>query len=214
VERRLVKRTFDVTMSVAALLLLSPVLLSIAVWVKLDSKGSVLYSGERIGRFGKPFRMRKFRTMVANAEAIGGPNTPQDDPRITRLGHFLRRHKLDELPQFINVLNGTMSIVGPRPEVPQYVELFSDEEREVLLSVRPGITDLATLWNSDESSLLEGSEDPEKMYFEQIWPEKHRLQLEYVRNRSLWLDIKIILLTAKGMTIDRFWHTHDPASAA
>src|SRR5579884_3529688 len=163
----------------------------------------VLYKGVRVGLHGRPFKIYKFRTMVADAERIGGPNTPRDDPRITRVGRWLRRFNLDELPQFLNVLRGEMSIVGPRPEVPQYVVHFTEVERAIL-SVRPGITDWATLWVRDEGKLLEGSEDPERTYMERVWPEKHRLQLEYVRNHSLRVDVQIMLLTLKVHLFDRF----------
>ena len=146
--------------------------------------------------------MYKFRTMVVNADKIGGPSTPADDPRITRIGRWLRRFNLDELPQFLNVLKGEMSIVGPRPEVPQYVAMFTEEER-LILTVRPGITDWATLWIRDEGKILAGSNDPEKTYMEKIWPEKHRLALQYIRKHSLWVDLEIMLKTLKVL-FDRF----------
>jgi lipopolysaccharide/colanic/teichoic acid biosynthesis glycosyltransferase len=132
--------------------------------------------------------------MVVNAENIGGPSTADDDPRITGIGKFIRKYKLDELPQLINVLKGEMSVVGPRPEVPFYVNMFTEEEKAIL-SVRPGITDWASLWNPDEGAILAGSPDPEKAYMEKIRPEKIRLQLKYVRERSFWVDLKIIFQT-------------------
>jgi len=135
--------------------------------------------------------MMKFRTMVANADRIGGSSTPDDDPRITRVGRWLRRYKLDELPQLVNVLKGEMSIVGPRPEVPEYVAMLTEDEREIL-SVRPGMTDWASIWNSDEGAALAGSDDPERTYLEKIRPEKIRLQREYIRRRSFWVDMRII----------------------
>jgi lipopolysaccharide/colanic/teichoic acid biosynthesis glycosyltransferase len=138
--------------------------------------------------------MIKFRTMVMNADKIGGSSTADDDPRITKIGKILRKYKLDELPQLINVMRGEMSLVGPRPEVPFYVNLFTDEEKEIL-RVRPGITDWASVWNSDEGALLAGSPDPDKTYMECIRPEKIRLQLKYVREASLWNDIVIISQT-------------------
>lgn len=193
-----IKRAFDIVFSLAALLLIAPLLLLIAVVIKLNAPGPVFYRGARIRRFGRPFRIFKFRTMVVNAEEIGGPSTADDDPRITRLGRLLRKYKLDELPQFINVLKGEMSIVGPRPEVPQYVEMYSQEEEEIL-TVRPGITDWASLWDIDEGAVLEGSQDPEKTYLEEIRPEKIRLQLEYVHNHSLWVDLKIIAKTVRAL---------------
>lgn len=131
---------------------------------------------------------------MVNAEKFGGPSTADDDPRITGIGRFLRKYKLDELPQLINVLKGEMSLVGPRPEVPHYVDMFTEEEKAIL-SVRPGITDWASIWNSDEGALLEGSLDPEKTYMERIRPEKVRLQLKYIKERSFWIDLKIILQT-------------------
>jgi lipopolysaccharide/colanic/teichoic acid biosynthesis glycosyltransferase len=188
------KRLFDVVVSSAGMVLLSPVFLAIALVIKLKDRGPVFYRAKRIGRLGKPFRLLKFRTMVVNADKIGGPSTADDDPRITRVGKFLRKHKLDELPQLINVLLGEMSLVGPRPEVAQYVEMFTEEEKEIL-SVRPGITDWASLWNRDEGALLAGSPDPERTYLERIRPEKIRLQLEYVRKRDFWVDLAILFRT-------------------
>ena len=146
--------------------------------------------------------MYKFRTMVVDADKIGGPSTAGDDPRLTRLGRFLRRHKLDELPQLINVCKGEMSLVGPRPEVPHYVDMFTEQEK-LILTVRPGIADWASVWNSDEGEILAGSPDPEKTYMEVLRPEKIRLQLEYVRKRSLWADFKIIGQTLATMMFRR-----------
>jgi lipopolysaccharide/colanic/teichoic acid biosynthesis glycosyltransferase len=147
-----------------------------------------------MGLGGRPFQMLKFRTMIQNAERVGGTSTSVDDPRITKIGKLLRKYKLDELPQLLNVLKGEMSMVGPRPEVPGYVQLYSEEER-LILTVPPGLTDWATLWNVDEGNVLAGSSDPDKMYLESIRPIKIRLQLEYVRNRSLWTDVKILVQT-------------------
>ena len=192
----MLKRWVDMILSSVALIILSPLFFVVAILIKLDSHGPVFFRGTRIGKDGSPFRIYKFRTMVDNAEKIGGPSTPADDPRLTKIGKILRRYNLDELPQFINVLNGEMSIVGPRPEVPQYVKIFTEEEREIL-TVRPGITDWASIWNPDEGAVLAGSDDPEKEYLEKIWPEKHRLELEYVRNRSFLIDCKIMLKTLK-----------------
>ncbi len=192
----MVKRTFDFIHSLLGLLLLSPVLLLIGIVIKLDSRGPVFYRGARVGRYGREFRLFKFRTMVVNADKIGGPSSANDDPRITRLGRFLRRYKLDELPQLINVVLGDMSLVGPRPEVPQYVALFDERERAIL-SVKPGITDWASIWNSDEGSVLAGAADPERVYMEQIRPHKIRLQLQYVAQRSFWVDLMILAQTLK-----------------
>lgn len=190
----LTKRTLDVICSFVGLVLLSPLLVAVALAIKLQDGGSVFYRGVRIGRNGTPFRIFKFRTMVLDAERLGGPSTAGDDPRLTKVGRFLRKYKLDELPQLLNVLAGEMSLVGPRPEVPQYVALFTPEERSIL-SVRPGITDWASLWNSDEAAVLAGSSDPERTYLEKIRPEKIRLQLEYVRKRSFWVDLSILFQT-------------------
>lgn len=190
----LLKRAFDFSSSLIGLILVSPVLLTIAILIKKEDGEAVFYRGVRVGRFGKLFRVFKFRTMVLNAEKLGGPSTADDDPRITKMGRFVRKFKLDELPQLINVLKGEMSIVGPRPEVQMYVDMFTEEERAIL-SVRPGITDWASIWNPDEGAILVGSPDPEKTYMEKIRPEKIRLQLKYVRERSFWNDLKIIAQT-------------------
>ena len=196
------KRLLDMICAIAGLLLLFPLMLLVALGVKLDSPGPVFYRGRRAGRFGKTFAIFKFRTMVVNAEKVGGPSTPDDDPRLTRIGRFLRRYKLDELPQLLNILQGEMSLVGPRPEVPLYVALLSPAERKVILSVRPGITDWASLWNSDEGAVLAESPDPENFFLARIRPEKVRLQLEYVRRRSFLVDLAIILRTI-GVVIFR-----------
>lgn len=188
------KRACDFILSFVGLLLLSPVLLAIAAALKGSSPGPIVYRGLRVGRWGRPFHILKFRTMVVDAERIGGSSTADDDPRITRVGKLLRKYKLDELPQLINVLKGEMSLVGPRPEVPQYVAMFTNEE-QLILAVRPGITDLASLWNADEGSFLAGSKDPEKTYLEVIRPNKIRLQLEYVRRQSFVTDLQIIWKT-------------------
>jgi lipopolysaccharide/colanic/teichoic acid biosynthesis glycosyltransferase len=190
------KRLFDVLSSAIGLLVLVPVLAAVAAAIKVESAGPVFYRGLRAGRYGKPFRIFKFRTMVMNADKIGGPSSSEDDPRITRVGGFLRRYKLDELPQLLNVLKGQMSLVGPRPEVLQYVALFNTEEKAIL-SVSPGITDWASIANPDEGVRLAGSPDPEKTYLEEIRPEKLRLQLEYVRSHSFGTDMRILLETLK-----------------
>jgi lipopolysaccharide/colanic/teichoic acid biosynthesis glycosyltransferase len=190
----MLKRAFDFLSSLLGLIVVSPVLLIIAILIKREDGGSVFYRGVRVGRFGKTFRIFKFRTMVVNAEKLGGPSTADDDPRVTKMGKFIRKYKLDELPQVINVLKGEMSVVGPRPEVQMYVDMFKEEEK-IILSVRPGITDWASIWNPDEGAILAGSPDPEKTYMEKIRPEKIRLQLKYVKERSFLVDIKIILET-------------------
>jgi lipopolysaccharide/colanic/teichoic acid biosynthesis glycosyltransferase len=185
------KRIFDLIASGIGLILISPFLLALSILIKREDEGAVFYRGARVGLNGKVFRIFKFRTMVVNADRMGGSSTADDDPRITRIGKKLRKHKLDELPQLMNVFLGDMSLVGPRPEVPHYVNMYTDEEKAIL-TVRPGITDWASLWNPDEGAILAGSMDPEKAYMEKIRPEKLRLQLKYVRERSLWVDCKII----------------------
>jgi lipopolysaccharide/colanic/teichoic acid biosynthesis glycosyltransferase len=170
-------------------------MLLIAIIIKLDSAGPIFYRGLRVGRLEKPFRIFKFRTMVVNAEKLGGPSTAADDPRLTKIGKFLKRYQLDELPQLINVLKGEMSLVGPRPEVPLYVNMMTKEEKDIILSVLPGMTDLASLWDFHEGEILKGSPDPERTYQEKIRPTKIKLQIEYVKNHSLWLDLKMIFKT-------------------
>jgi len=192
------KRCFDIFASVLGLLFLLPFLLALAVVIKLDSRGPVFYRGLRGGRFGKPFRIFKFRTMVHNAEKIGGPSSAADDPRITRTGSFLRRYKLDELPQLINVAKGEMSFVGPRPEVFQEVQLYTEKEKR-LLEVRPGITDWASIQFRNEGEILRGYADPHQAYREKIRPEKVRLGLEYVNSHSFATDCKIIVQTLKAI---------------
>ena len=184
------KRLFDFVSSAIALIVLSPVMLLIAAGVKLTSPGPVFYRGIRTGRSGKPFRILKFRTMVANAAEIGGPSTGQQDPRVTRFGTFLRRFKLDELPNLICVLRGQMSIVGPRPEVPQYTSLYEGEEK-LILSVRPGITDLSSIRFIDLASHI-GAENVDAAFESRVLPVKNRLRVQYVKERSFWIDMKII----------------------
>jgi len=190
----MLKRWFDFISSLVGLILISSILLVISIWIKKEDGGAVFYRGLRVGRFGKTFRIFKFRTMVVNAEKLGGPSTADDDPRISRVGKFIRKYKLDELPQLINVLKGEMSLVGPRPEVQMYVDLFTEEEKAIL-TVRPGMTDWASLWDIDEGAILAGSPDPEKAYMEKIRPEKIRLQLKYVREHTFRVDLKIIFQT-------------------
>ena len=190
----LVKRLFDIFFSLLGVVLILPILGLIALVIKLGSPGPVLYRGLRVGLNGKLFRMLKFRTMVVDAEQVGGSCTAEDDPRITSVGNFLRRNKLDELPQLFSVLKGDMSFVGPRPEVQKYVDMYTEEEREIL-EVPPGITDWASIWNSNEAAVLEGSQDPERAYEELIRPTKLALQLLYVRNQSLGMDLRILFHT-------------------
>ena len=194
----MLKRLFDIIFSLMGLIVSAPLFLLISILIKLEDKGPIFYRGVRIGRFGVSFRMFKFRTMVVNADKIGGSSTSDDDPRITKTGKFLRKYKLDELLQLINVLKGEMSFVGPRPEVPFYVNMFSEEEKQILM-VRPGITDWASLWNSDEGAILAGSPDPEETYRKKIRPNKIRLQLKYAKRHSFLIDLRILLLTVRAI---------------
>ena len=187
------KRLVDIAASCIGLLLLAPVLLGIAVWIKRDSPGPVFFRQQRIGRHGEPFRIYKFRSM--RQDNAGLQITVGADDRITRSGHFIRAYKLDELPQLINVLLGDMSIVGPRPEVPRYVALYPADVRAEVLSVRPGITDLASVQYRSESTLLAQSSNPEQTYVDTILPAKLALCRQYVRERSFWLDLRIIGMT-------------------
>jgi len=192
----ILKRGIDIFLSLISLIFLSPFFIFIGLLIKLDSVGPVIYKGMRIGKGGIPFKIYKFRTMVDNADRIGGPSTAGDDPRLTNVGKWLRRYKLDELPQLFNVLKGEMSIVGPRPEVKHYTDMFNDREK-LILSVKPGITDWASIWNPDEGKILAGSKDPEKTYMEKIRPHKINLQLKYVNEHSFWIDLKIIFDTLR-----------------
>jgi lipopolysaccharide/colanic/teichoic acid biosynthesis glycosyltransferase len=196
------KRTFDIVCSLLGLAVLALPLLIVAALIKLHDGGPIFHRGVRIGRRGKPFRMLKFRTMVVNAERMGGPSTADGDTRITGLGRFLRKYKLDELPNLVHVLVGEMSLVGPRPEVPEYVALFTEEEKAIL-SVRPGITDWASIWNYDEGKLLAGAADPEKEYVDKVRPVKIRLQLRYVKEHTFWIDMKILFLTLTTLLFGR-----------
>jgi len=190
----MVKRCFDIAASLFGLIVFSPLLLGIAAWIKLDSPGPVFYRGRRAGRGGKPFGIFKFRSMVVDADKVGGPSTSGDDQRVTRSGRFIRRFKLDELSQLLDVLAGDMSLVGPRPEVVHKVERYSPEEKQIL-ALRPGITDWASIWNCDEGGLLEGTPDADEAYEIFLRPTKLQLQLHYCRTRTFWGDIKIILYT-------------------
>lgn len=194
----MIKRLFDVLSSATGLIVLFPLLAAIALAVKASSPGSVFYRGLRAGRGGKPFRLLKFRTMVQDADKVGASSTPEDDPRVTRLGRLLRKYKLDELPQLLNVLTGEMSLVGPRPQVPWAVALYTPEEKAVL-SVRPGITDPASLCFRDEGEILRGSANPDQEYFEKIHPQKMRLSLAYVQKQSFGLDCRILVHTLSAL---------------
>lgn len=196
------KRLFDVVVSALGLILVSPILIPVMIAIWLQDFHSPFYKGTRIGKDGKPFRMVKLRSMVWNADKVGIDSTSARDPRITPVGHFIRRYKLDELSQLWNVLKGDMSLVGPRPQVPRDVALYTEEEKR-LLTVRPGITDIASIVFSDEGDILKDSQDPDLDYNRLIRPWKSRLGLLYVDNRSFWLDIRLILLTALAIVSKR-----------
>lgn len=191
------KRLFDIIFSFFGLVITAPLLVLFAILIKITSPGPVFHRGLRTGKFGKQFRIFKFRSMVMNAEKLGGPSTSTDDPRLTKFGKFLRKHNLDELPQLLNILKGEMSFVGPRPEVPSEIETYKLEEKEIILSVKPGMTDLATLADVHEEEILKGSKNPHQTYREKIKPEKIKLGLEYVKKQSFLLDIKILIKTLK-----------------
>lgn len=188
------QRLLDLAIALPLTLAISPLLAIVALWIKLDSRGPVLFRQERIGRFGVPFHILKFRTMVVDAERRGAQITVGRDPRITRAGHFLRRAKLDELPQLINVIKGEMSLVGPRPEVPRYVALYNREQRQIL-ALRPGITSPASIAFHDENELLGWQDDPESFYRDEVMPAKLRVDLDYARRATLRTDCAIIART-------------------
>lgn len=189
------KRSLDLALAGLALLLVAPVCLLCAILIKLDGPGSVLFRQERIGRFGRPFQILKFRTMAELPQPGALQITAVNDPRITRVGRWLRRSKLDELPQLINVLVGDMSLVGPRPEVPRYVRLYPQAVRDLVFSVRPGLTDEASIRFRHEEELLAAADDPDEYYVNQILPRKLASYVEYVRTRSLLSDIGILVRT-------------------
>lgn len=194
----MVKRLFDIIASAAGLALLSPLMLAAAVAVRLEDGGPVFFVHQRVGMGFVPFGMLKFRTMVVDAPSIGPPVTAGGDPRVTRTGRFLRKAKLDELPQLINVLKGDMSLVGPRPEVKRYVDAFRDEYARVL-SVRPGITDYASIVYRDEEAVLAASDDPERLYVDEVLPKKIALNLEYIGRAGFAEDVRIILRTLMAL---------------
>ncbi|WP_019559758.1 sugar transferase [Caldimonas manganoxidans] len=191
----MLKRAFDFSAALVGLVLLAPLLLALALWIKLDSPGPVLFRQERVGRGGRLFRIHKFRTMVHDPAGSGLSLTVGQDARITRAGRFLRRYRLDELPQLIDVLRGQMSLVGPRPEVPRYVALYPEHLRDKLLSVRPGLTDPASLAHLDESERLGRASDPERTYVEEILPAKLRLSAQYVDHARLATDVRVLWRT-------------------
>ena len=192
------KRLLDFSAACCGLILLFPLFFMIAILIKLDSRGSVFFRQKRVGLRFKPFSIFKFRTMVTDAEKRGAQVSSGDDPRITRVGRFLRKYKIDELPQLLNVVAGDMSLVGPRPEVPRYVELFRKEYEEIL-QVKPGITDFASLEYKDENELLKGLPNPEETYLEEILPVKIVYYRKYIREQSLGTDLKLIFKTVAGI---------------
>lgn len=192
------KRTFDVTASGLGLILLSPLFLIMAIWIKADSPGPVFYRQTRVGRGNRDFRLFKFRSMRVGSDKKGLITVGGRDPRVTRSGYYIRKYKLDELPQLINVFIGDMSLVGPRPEVRKYVDLYTPQQLHVL-DVRPGITDLASIRYRNENELLEQAADPEQYYREVVMQDKLRINSEYIADRSFFKDIKIIFLTFKAI---------------
>jgi lipopolysaccharide/colanic/teichoic acid biosynthesis glycosyltransferase len=189
------KQFFDFITSFCGLILLSPIFVLTALWIKIDSKGPIFFRQERVGFQGVPFRIHKFRTMVSGAEKIGKQISIVGDSRITTSGGFLRKYKLDELPQLIDVVVGEMSLVGPRPEVLKYIDYYSDDEKQDVLSVKPGITDNASIEFRDENDLLASSKDSESTYINEVLPKKIALYRKYVKERSFFGDIAIIFKT-------------------
>lgn len=190
----IVKRIFDFFAALIGIVILSPIFIIVSIAIKLDSPGNIMFLQKRVGKCGKEFDIFKFRTMVTNAERLGKQITVGKDNRITKVGAFLRKYKIDELPQLFNVLKGDMSLVGPRPEVPKYVALYNEEQKKVL-SVRPGITDLASLKYSDENDILGKVENPEEYYINVIMKDKLSLNLEYIEKSNLFFDISLVIKT-------------------
>ncbi len=188
------KRIFDIAASALGLLILSPVFILLAIWIVMDSQGPVFYRQVRVGRYNKDFYLYKFRSMRIGSDKHGLITVGGRDHRITRSGYYIRKYKLDELPQLINVLKGEMSLVGPRPEVRKYVDLYTPEQMKVL-NVRPGITDMASIRYRNENELLEKSEDPERYYREVVMQDKLEVNQEYISKASFWFDIKLIFQT-------------------
>ena len=195
------KRLFDITASGLGLLVLSPLFLILAVWIKLDSPGPVFYRQVRVGRGNKDFRLFKFRSMRVGSDKKGLITVGGHDPRVTRSGYYIRKYKLDELPQLINVFIGDMSLVGPRPEVRKYVDLYTPEQLHVL-DVRPGITDMASIRYRNENELLEQAADPEQYYRDVVMQDKLCINLEYIADHSFIKDLKIIFMTFKAVVTE------------
>lgn len=194
------KRLFDIIASGLGLIVLSPLFAVIAVWIKLDSHGPVFYRQVRVGRGNKDFRLFKFRSMRPDSDKLGLITVGGHDPRVTRSGYYIRKYKLDEFPQLINVFIGDMSLVGPRPEVRKYVDMYTPEQMHVL-SVRPGITSLASIRYRNENDILAAAADPDRCYIEQVMPDKLAIDLEYVDRATLWNDIKLIFSTFREIIV-------------
>ena len=194
----MLKRSFDILSSGLGLLLISPILLIVSLAITLSSKGGVFYKQSRVGLNGVNFNILKFRTMFTGSDKKGLLTVGDRDPRVTPIGYYLRKYKLDELPQLINVLIGDMSLVGPRPEVSKYVNLYSKEDR-VVLSIKPGITDYASIYFRNENEILKTSDNPEKKYIEEVMPRKLELNKKYIAEKGIWTDLKIIFMTLKSI---------------
>lgn len=193
------KRTFDIVASGLGLIILSPVFIILAVWIKADSRGPVFYRQVRVGRKNRDFRLFKFRSMRPDSDKLGLITVGGHDPRVTQSGYYIRKYKLDELPQLINVFIGDMSLVGPRPEVRKYVDMYTPEQMRVL-SVRPGITSLASIRYRNENDILAAA-DPDRAYIERVMPDKIAIDLEYVERATLWNDIKLIFSTFREIIV-------------
>lgn len=187
------KRIFDLLSALIVIIVFSPLLILLSVWIAFDSKGGVFYKQERVGKNGKLFNLLKFRSMRPNADRAG-QLTVGDDNRVTKVGRFIRKYKLDELPQLFNIVKGEMSVVGPRPEVPKYVDMYSEEQKKVLLAL-PGLTDFASIEYLDEQKILGAADNPQKIYIEEVMPAKLELNLKYIKERNFWLDIGLIFKT-------------------
>lgn len=196
------KRLFDIVASGIGLIVLSPLFFVLAIWIKFDSHGPVFYRQTRVGKDNHDFRLFKFRSMRPDSDKLGLITVGGHDPRVTRSGYYIRKYKLDELPQLINVFIGDMSLVGPRPEVRKYVDMYTTEQRRVL-KVRPGITSLASIRYRNENDILAAADDPDRCYIEQVMPDKLAIDLEYVDNANLWNDIKLIFKTFKEIITKR-----------
>lgn len=196
----MIKRIFDITFSILGLLVISPALILIAIIIKIDSQGPILYIQDRVGIFNTDFKIYKFRTMYIESDKLGDLTLGDEDARVTKVGYYLRKYKLDELPQLINVLIGNMSFVGPRPEIRKYVNYYSQEDMEIL-NIKPGITGYASMKYVNEAEILENSENPEKVYIEEIMPDKIKINKLYIKNNNIFIDFKIIIKTIYKMVL-------------